>query len=235
MTGTAIAIATPPAAIEARTAAEAAQREGRGADANDAYRRELVALAEPAAAPTAAAAPRLTSTGAPLTIHSPLGHGPPAVVETLPAAEVDALFAIAGAWDGWNGAPAIAGLRRQWGGDTPANTAIAAAYGAADPELAALVGKYRLAGHPFVLEAAAMLGRRHLRGAARAADPPPHAAAASTEDAHEDALRLIRRQIVEAQSERDGARATRLYVREQELIRTRGGARPIVGGSGRTA
>ena len=231
MTGT--AIAAPPAALEARTAAEAAQREGRGADANEAYRRELVALAQPAAAP--AAAPTVTATDEPPTIDSPLGYGPPAVVESLPAVEVDALFAIAGAWDGWNGAPAVAALRSQWGADAPANTAIAAAYAAADPELAALVGKYRLAGHPFVFEAAAMLGRRHLRTSAPAVNPPTQGNPAMTDDAHEDELRLIRRQIAEAQSERDGARATRLYLREQDLIRTRGGARPIVGGSGRTA
>jgi hypothetical protein len=215
-----------------REAAQTAQRDGNNAEANAAYSRELVALAQPAAAPVSAPAVTATRGDEPLRIDSPLGYGPPTVVETLPPAEVDAIFTLAGAWDGWKGGPRIAALRAEWGADRISNASIARSYGDADPGLAALVRKYRLEGHPFVLEAAAMMGRRHLHAAAAASQAPPMSDA--DRDAHEDELRLVRTRIAEAMSERDTPRANKLYQREQDLIRARQGSRPIVNGQ-RTA
>lgn len=56
-----------------------------------------------------------------------------------------------------------------------------------------------------------------------------------SEDAYQDALRGVRKEISEARAERDTPRAQRLYQREMAMIAKRQGNGPIIGRAGRTS
>jgi len=132
----------------------------------------------------------------------------------------------------------VAALRRELGGDLPGHMRYFAwLAGQLPPEL-----RSETLDNVETFRVAAYLGRKFFwalndrkgqtmneqdKAIDSGADP---AVTAMSEDAYEDALGGVRKELREAQSMRDSKKAERLYQREQALIRARHGSGRIVDG-----
>ena len=232
--------ASVPAVVEQhqRAAAEA-QARGDSAAANAAYAAEL-AVRSGTVAPVADAA---TDGASEVTIAGPNGSGEPVAVGVVGTDEVANARIAMSPWSGWNGGPSVDELFSRWGPDAGANLAYAEAFEDTHGDVAAVIDKWGLSGHPGVVEAAAILGRRMATesGAQRetsAAEPQPALEGiltATSREAIAEKMREFNQRIERAQAAGDSPLANTIYQDQQRWIAATQGNRPVVGAGGRYA
>jgi len=237
----------PDAVQQHHDAAQQAQAVGDSAGANAHYQAELAARAgQPAPSPAAPTpAPDSSAGNGELAIADPNGYGPPAVVSTAGSDEVGYAQTALSPWSGWNGGPSIDDLFSGWGSDAGVNLGYASAFEDTHGDVAEVFMKWGLSGHPAVVEAAALMGRKYATRTGEMTvtdDTAPSTQpifegipSARSGEGFAAQMRDFQRRIDQAQSEGNSRLANQIYAQQQSWIAAVKGNAPIVGSTGRTA